>query len=58
MFPGKTVQIDSVCLDCNDPINVTVKDGGILSSIPEKGIVGVSIYGFGFLGGGDTAGRN
>ncbi|MBV46429.1 MAG: hypothetical protein CL900_04375 [Dehalococcoidia bacterium] len=50
--------MDSVCLDCNDPINVTVKDGGILSSIPEKGIVGVSIYGFGFLGGGDTAGRN
>tara|TARA_B100001167_G_scaffold136573_1_gene86360 strand:- start:360 stop:473 length:114 start_codon:yes stop_codon:yes gene_type:complete len=37
---------------------VTVKDGEILSSIPAAGIVGVSIYGFGFLGGGDIAGRN
>ncbi|SVE40016.1 uncharacterized protein METZ01_LOCUS492870, partial [marine metagenome] len=37
---------------------VTVKDGEILSSMPAEGIVGVSIYGFGFLGGGDTAGRN
>ncbi len=37
---------------------VTIKDGEIVQSIPSDGVVGVSVYGFGFLGGGDTAGRN
>ncbi|MEW5735539.1 MAG: organomercurial lyase [Thermodesulfobacteriota bacterium] len=39
LFPGKTVQIDSVCLDCGEPVRVTVKDGAIVSAEPE-GLVG------------------
>ena len=30
---------------------VTIKDGEIVQSIPSDGVVGVSVYGFGFLGG-------
>jgi len=45
-------------LDCNEPIVLEVKDGEILSSSPDDGIVGISVFGFGFTGGGDIAGRN
>ncbi|HAE32372.1 MAG: hypothetical protein FI713_04990 [SAR202 cluster bacterium] len=58
LFPGKTVRIDTVCLDCNEPIVLEVRDGKILSSSPDEGIVGISVFGFGFMGGGDIAGRN
>jgi hypothetical protein len=39
LFPRKTVQIDSICLDCKEPITVRVKDGIIQSQEPE-GLIG------------------
>ncbi|MBU0994334.1 MAG: alkylmercury lyase family protein [Proteobacteria bacterium] len=39
LFPGKTVKIDSVCLDCGEPVCVEVKDGKIVSEDP-KGLIG------------------
>ncbi len=39
LFKGKTVQIDTPCLDCGLPIRVEMKDGLIKSSEP-KGLVG------------------
>ena len=33
------MQIDSVCLDCGEPIRVEVKDGTIVSEDP-KGLIG------------------
>ena len=39
LFPGKTVQIDTPCLDCGSPITVKMKDGIIQDTEPE-GIMG------------------
>ena len=39
LFPGKTVRIDSKCLDCGEPIRVDVKDGKIEHEEP-KGLIG------------------
>lgn len=39
LFPGKTVQIDSRCPDCDKPISVRVKDGKIISTEP-MGVIG------------------
>ncbi len=39
VFPGKSVHIDSPCLDCGEPMRVVVRDGVIEGREPE-GIVG------------------
>ncbi|UCH21367.1 MAG: hypothetical protein JSU83_23185 [Deltaproteobacteria bacterium] len=39
LFPGKTVRVDSPCLDCGLPIRVEIRDGQILNIEPE-GTVG------------------
>ena len=39
LYPGKTVQVDSVCLDCGEPVQVKVKDGKFESRDPE-GLIG------------------
>ncbi|MBT3310426.1 MAG: hypothetical protein HN737_08915 [Desulfobacterales bacterium] len=39
LFPGKTIRIDSVCLDCGESIRVEVKDGKIIGEEPE-GLIG------------------
>ncbi|HPD56272.1 MAG TPA: organomercurial lyase [Smithellaceae bacterium] len=36
LFPGKTVNIDTPCLDCGKPIHLEVKDGGILKASPSE----------------------
>ncbi|MBW2090701.1 MAG: hypothetical protein JRI34_01065 [Deltaproteobacteria bacterium] len=36
LFPGKTVHIDTPCLDCGEPIHVEIKDGVILNKDPES----------------------
>jgi hypothetical protein len=37
-FPGKEVSVDSYCRDCAEPIQLRMRDGALLSQIPE-GIV-------------------
>jgi hypothetical protein len=39
LFPGKTVRIDTPCLDCGLPIRVDIKDG-ILLRIEPEGVMG------------------
>jgi hypothetical protein len=39
LYPGKQVQIDCPCLDCNEPIRVRMRDGEILEASPAT-IVG------------------
>jgi hypothetical protein len=39
LFHEKTVQIDSPCLDCGEPIRIKIRDGIIESADPE-GIIG------------------
>ena len=34
-FPGKSVRVEAPCLDCGDPIEVTVRDGRIESTRPD-----------------------
>jgi len=36
LFPGKTMQVDSPCLDCGDPIRVRLRDGGIEEISPDS----------------------
>ncbi len=36
VFPGKSVQIDSPCLDCGEPLRVVVRDGTIEHRDPEE----------------------
>ncbi len=38
VFPGRSVQIDSPCLDCGEPLSVVVRDGVVERRDPE-GIV-------------------
>jgi alkylmercury lyase-like protein len=39
VFPGKTVQIDSPCLDCGEPLRIVVRDG-IIERLEPEGIAG------------------
>lgn len=39
VFPGRAVQIDAPCLDCGEPLRVTVRDGVVERNEPEA-IVG------------------
>lgn len=36
VFPGRTVQIDSPCLDCGEPVRIAVRDGVIERRVPEE----------------------
>ncbi len=45
LFPGKTVRIDTSCLDCGNGMVLEVRDGKVLSAQPE-GIIGTANYGF------------
>jgi alkylmercury lyase-like protein len=38
LFPGRPVQIDAPCLDCGEPLTITVRDGVIERQAPD-GIV-------------------
>ena len=38
LFPGKTVCIDALCLDCGDPVAVEVRDGVLVSSEPGTAV--------------------
>jgi hypothetical protein len=38
-FPGRTILVDTTCLDCGDPLRLEVRDGFVESEEPE-GIVG------------------
>ena len=43
LFPGNTVQIDTPCLDCGDPIQVQIKDGVLLKAEPQSLIAYVAV---------------
>ncbi|MBT4087707.1 MAG: hypothetical protein HN580_01845 [Deltaproteobacteria bacterium] len=43
MYPGKTVRIDTPCLDCGESICVEVKDGVIVLAEPDTIIGHVSV---------------
>ncbi|MDP2855190.1 MAG: organomercurial lyase [Smithellaceae bacterium] len=43
LFPGKTVQIDTPCLDCGQPIHLEMRDGVILKADPEDVIGYVAV---------------
>jgi hypothetical protein len=34
LYPGRTVAVDSVCLDCGEPIRLEMRDGKLLGSAP------------------------
>ena len=38
LFPGKLVRIDSACPDCDEPIVVEMRDGGVVSCEPEEAV--------------------
>jgi hypothetical protein len=38
LFPGREVQIDSACLDCNDRVRVRMRDGALLEVTPETAV--------------------
>ncbi len=42
-FPGKTLNIDSICLDCGKPIHVEIRDGKILNVDPKE-VIGFSTF--------------
>ena len=35
MFPRQTMQVDSLCLDCGEPIRVRIRDGVIEETAPD-----------------------
>ena len=35
-FPGQTVQIDSFCRDCGEPMRLRIKDGIVLEQAPDR----------------------
>jgi len=43
VFPGKSVQIDSPCLDCGAPLRVVVRDGVIENRDPEEIVLYVDL---------------
>jgi hypothetical protein len=38
LFPGKTVRVDALCLDCGDPVAVEVRDGVLISPEPRAAV--------------------
>ena len=36
LFPGKTVRVETACLDCNEPIAVEMRDGQLLTVEPPE----------------------
>lgn len=38
VFPGRTVRVDAPCLDCGDPITLTMRDGHVLSVDPPTAV--------------------
>ncbi len=36
LFPGKTVRVDSPCLDCGEPVTVETRDEEVLSVDPPE----------------------
>ncbi len=38
LFPGKEVRIDTVCLDCGEPIIVRMRDDEILEIDPPSAV--------------------
>ncbi|MFO7963634.1 MAG: hypothetical protein R6U50_06925 [Desulfobacterales bacterium] len=43
LYPGKTIEIDSPCLDCGEPIHVEMKDGVLQDAQPAEIIGHVSV---------------
>ncbi|MBI3635283.1 MAG: hypothetical protein HY216_03555 [Candidatus Rokubacteria bacterium] len=43
LFPTRRVTIDTLCLDCADPITVQMQDGEVLSVIPDTAIGHVNL---------------
>ena len=35
-FPGQTVQIDSFCRDCGEPMRLRMKDRSVLEQAPDR----------------------
>ncbi|MCH8224490.1 MAG: hypothetical protein IIC97_01340 [Chloroflexi bacterium] len=35
LFPGKTVRVDALCLDCGEPLSVEMRDEEVLSVQPD-----------------------
>ena len=46
LFPGKTVPVDTLCLDCGEPITIEMRDDQLVSAQPD-GIVGYAYRQFG-----------
>lgn len=38
-FPGRTVTVDTTCLDCGEPLRIAARDGQVVTEEP-RGIVG------------------
>lgn len=36
LFPGQEIQIDTVCLDCGEPIRIRLRDEEIIEIEPES----------------------
>ena len=43
VFPGKSVRIESPCLDCGEPINVRMQNGNVLLVTPTTVVAHVSL---------------
>ena len=43
LFPGRQVEIDSLCLDCGDPIALTMRDGQLLSISPGTTVAHINV---------------
>ena len=43
LFPGRQVEIDSLCLDCGDPIALAMRDGQLLSISPDTTVAHINV---------------
>jgi hypothetical protein len=43
LFPGRQVQIDSLCPDCGQPIALTMRDGQLLSISPDTTVAHINV---------------
>jgi len=43
IFPGKTVVVEAPCLDCGEPLRLTMRDGEVLAAEPETMVGYVSL---------------
>ena len=43
LFPGRTVEVAASCLDCGDPIRVTLRDAALLSLEPSTTVAHSSV---------------